>query len=245
MTAYPMGGALGVRANYPTVYDDGNAYRPRGPIHYNAQQVAILGESITSENEADSGPDQDGVNNINPSTNTPNEDISDNGVIFPVNMPQCRWSTFDYKVKVIQEDTPFWINVWCDWNRDGDWDDTIDEACASIPEWAVQNQFVYGLEQGVHILTTPAFMSYHPKSGTSQIWMRITLSDQPWTGGSGIGYVGNGGSGPIDGYEFGETEDLYFIPDTTATICEDFDGDGDVDMDDLTTFVNDWLANCQ
>ena len=60
----------------------------------------------------------------------------------------------------------------------------------------------------------------------------------------GEGVLGNGGSGPSEGYEVGETEDLYFIPETTATICQDFNGDGVVNMDDLTDFVNEWLANC-
>jgi hypothetical protein len=56
--------------------------------------------------------------------------------------------------------------------------------------------------------------------------------------------LGNGGSGPNNGYAVGETEDLYFIPETTATICQDFNGDGVINMDDLQSFVNEWLANC-
>jgi hypothetical protein len=244
MTAYPMGGSLGVRANYPTVYDDGG-FGPKGPIHQDPTAVAYLGEGVTHEDEADIGSDQDGINNINPLTNNPNQDYSDDGVIFPISMPQCDWTTFDYEVTVVDPDVDLWVNVWCDFNRDGDWDDIIESSCSSIPEWAVQNQLLYDLPVGLNQLTTPAFRSYHPKSSYEQIWMRITLSEQPWKGGENPGVLGNGGSGPSAGYEVGETEDLYFTPDTTSTLCQDFNGDGVVDMDDLTDYVNEWLANCQ
>ncbi|MBW7991090.1 MAG: hypothetical protein FVQ84_13890, partial [Planctomycetes bacterium] len=60
MTAYPKGGPSGVRAHYPTVFNDGRTTGPFGPIHLNAQAVvAHLGKNITGENEADTGPDQD------------------------------------------------------------------------------------------------------------------------------------------------------------------------------------------
>ena len=39
------------------------------------------------------------------------------------------------------------------------------------------------------------------------MWMRISLSEQRWSGGGGT--IGYGGSGPQGGYEFGETEDYY------------------------------------
>jgi hypothetical protein len=243
MTAYPMGGSLGVRANYPTVYDN-SGIAPKGPIHDNPLTVAYLGESVTHEDEADIGSDQDGINNINPLTNNPNQDYGDDGVLFPISMPQCDWTTFDYEVTVVDPDVDLWVNVWCDFNRDGDWDDVIQSSCAPVPEWAVQNQYLYDLPVGLNQLTTPAFRSYHPKNSYEQIWMRITLSDEPWKGGENPGMLGNGGSGPNDGYAVGETEDLYFIPETTSTICFDFNGDGDVNMDDLSDFVNEWLANC-
>jgi hypothetical protein len=243
MTAYPMAGPLGVRANYPTVYNDGG-YGPKGPIHENPAAVAYLGEAVTHEDEADIGADQDGINNINPLTNNPNQDYADDGVIFPINMPQCDWTTFNYEVTVIDPDVDLWVNVWCDFNRDGDWDDVIQSSCAPVPEWAVQNQLLFNLPVGLNVLTTPAFKSYHPKSSYEQIWMRITLSEQPWKGGENPGMLGNGGSGPNDGYAVGETEDLYFIPETTASICQDFNGDGVVNMDDLQDYVNEWLANC-
>ncbi len=74
--------------------------------------------------------------------------------------------------------------------------------------------------------------------------MRITISEQPWTGGANPGMRGNGGSGPQAGYEIGETEDYYFRPDIDYSVCRDLNGDGLVGMDDLTTFVGDWLESC-
>ena len=250
MTAYPKGAYSGVRAHYPTVYNDSSGTGPYGPIHFNPLAVAHLGKGITHENEADIGQDQDVLNNIRPTANSPDNDKGDDGVIFPLNMPQCRWTTLDYIVNVINPGTNLWVNVWCDWNRDGDWDDdsNTDQAliCTKgiISEWAVQNQYLFNLPAGLNQLTTPAFLSCQPFISPKEIWMRITLSEQPWTGGSDPGSRGNGGSGPQDGYEIGETEDYYFMPDTSFSICEDFNGNGVINLEDLAAFTTDWLENC-
>ncbi|MBN2183365.1 MAG: hypothetical protein JW715_15755, partial [Sedimentisphaerales bacterium] len=91
----------------------------------------------------------------------------------------------------------------------------------------------------------PAFLSWHEKSSPDAIWMRITLSEQPWKGGSNPGETGNGGSGPAAGYLIGETEDYYFVPKGDCDICEDANGDGVIDINDLTVIVNQWLTCCQ
>ena len=250
MTAYPKGGPSGVRAYYPTVYNDGRTTGPFGPIHLNSPMVAHLGKNITSENEADTGPDQDITNNIKPTTNMPDNDKGDDGIIFPVNMPTCRWTTLDYIVNVVNPGTNLWVNVWCDWNRDGDWDDSTltnpNLTCSGkiVSEWAVKNQYLINLPAGLNQMTTPAFLSWHPNVGTKQIWMRITLSKKPWTGGSAPGVRGNGGSGPRDGHVFGETEDYYFIPDASFSICQDYNGDGLINIQDLAALTTDWLENC-
>ena len=250
MTAYPKGGPSGVKAYYPTVFNDGSSSGPYGPIHLNPLAVAHLGKKITNENEADMGPDQDVFNNIKPQSNSPDNDNGDDGVIFPVSMPQCRWTTLDYIINVINPGTNLWINIWCDWNRDGDWDDdsSTDPAlvCSKgiISEWTVQNQYLINLPAGLNQRTTPAFLSWHPEKGTEEIWMRITLSEKPWTGGSAPGVKGNGGSGPQDGYDIGETEDYYFIPDTSFSICEDYNGDGEINLQDLAAITSEWLENC-
>ena len=251
MTAYPKGGPSGVKAHYPTVYNDGRTTGPFGPIHLNAQGVvAHLGKKITSEDEADTGPDEDFTNNIRPTTNTPNNDKGDDGIVFPVNMPKCRWTTIDYTVNVVRPGTNLYVNVWCDWNRDGDWDDTTltnqSLTCSKgiVSEWVVKNQYLINLPAGLNQITSKAFLSWHPDEGTRQIWMRITLSKKPWTTGSAPGVRGNAGSGPRDGHELGETEDYYFIPDTSFSICEDYNGDGVINLQDLAAFTNDWLEHC-
>jgi hypothetical protein len=251
MTAYPKGGPSGVKAHFPTVYNDGRTTGPFGPIHLNAQGVvAHLGKKITSEDEADTGPDEDFTNNIRPTTNTPDNDKGDDGIVFPVNMPKCRWTTIDYTVNVVRPGTNLYVNVWCDWNRDGDWDDTTltnqSLTCSKgiVSEWVVKNQYLINLPAGLNQITSKAFLSWHPDEGTRQIWMRITLSKKPWTTGSAPGVRGNAGSGPRDGHEFGETEDYYFIPNTSFSICEDYNGDGVINLQDLTAFTNDWLEHC-
>jgi len=246
MMAYPSQGMLPVvvPAHYPTVYNDGTGTGPYGPVHLNAQTSAFLGKKITREIEADTGADEDGVNNIRPSSDRPDRDQGDDGVVLPLNMPNCWWSTFDYIVNVINPDTDLWVNVWIDWNRDGDWDDTLDCPEGPAPEWAVQNQFLFNLPAGSSQITTPAFLPWHPDDGTEEIWMRITLSGQPWRRGSNPGAKGNAGSGPQEKYEIGETEDYLFTPDATCSICKDYNGDGVIDINDLVTYVSDWLENC-
>jgi len=41
-----------------------------------------------------------------------------------------------------------------------------------------------------------------------------------------------------------ETEDYYFIPDKSFSICEDINGDGVINLEDLAAFTTDWLENC-
>jgi hypothetical protein len=242
MVTYPTA----KQAHFPTVFDDGSGFGPYGPIHLNPTDLAFLGNSVSREGEADIGPDQDGINNISPLLQQNNLDQADDGVVFPINMPDCQWTTFDYIVNVVTANTDLYVNVWCDWNRDGDWDDdsTTNPSMVSdkgnIDEWAVQNQLLFNLSNGVHEITTPAFLSWHPQNGPENLWMRITLSEQPWKGGSGAG-----GSGPQEGYSFGETEDYYFVPEITCELCKDTNGDGVININDLVMYVNQWLANCQ
>ncbi len=244
MAAYPKGGPLGVRASYPTVFNDGSGQGPYGPVHLNPLAVAHLGSTITNEAEADIGIDQDAVNNIVPLGKLSDLDQGDDSVIFPFNLPHCRWTTFDYFVNVINPGANLWANVWFDWNRDGDWDDTLTCSSHPTPEWAVQNQYLFNLAAGLHRITTRAFLPNHPKNTPEEIWMRLTLSEQPWTGGSNPGTKGNGGSGPQTGYEYGETEDYYFTPMTSYTACEDFNGDGVISLEDLGALTAEWLENC-
>jgi len=241
----------GVEAHYPTVFNDGSGLGPYGPYHVNEEMVAYLGKTITHETEADQGWDEDQVSNIIPRLpNGPNRDGGDDGVAVPLALPDCGWATIEYTVTVVQPGTDLWVNVWLDFNRDGDWDDTLTNCLAGpTPEWAVQNQFLFGLSAGEHKIRTPAFLCWHNPSGLQKIWMRITLAEQPWTGGSNPGQLGNAGSGPQAKYAIGETEDYYFTPDTTGggedcPLCHDVNGDGTIDIDDLAALTAQWLANC-
>jgi hypothetical protein len=250
MNAYPSGHtglSYSVKANFPTVYDDGSGTGPYGPVHLNDDLVAYLGTSITKETEADTGPDEDPSNNIitSPGT-TANRDNGDDAIDLkvPLNLPNCCWTTLEYKVTVVDPSVDLWVNIWCDWNRDGDWDDVVECPEGPAPEWAVQNQFLFNLPAGPHTITSPAFLPWHPDD-IEHIWIRITLSEQPWKTGSNPGELGNAGSGPQGKYLIGETEDYYIIPEKPlCCMCKDHDGDGDVDMDDLVYYSDMWLIQC-
>lgn len=258
MSAYPSshtGLPNSIRANFPTVYNDGSGSGPYGPFHINNRLVAYLGRGITRETEADTGPDEDSSNNIfiHPQGHTANRDGGDDGVYYPdIDLPRCCWTTFEFEVTVVDPSVDLWFNAWFDWNRDGDWDDVEHCSKGPAPEWAVQNQFLGNLPAGVNRITSRAFLPWHPDGVPDQIWMRLTLAEQPWKTGSSPGQVGNAGSGPRDKYLYGETEDYYFIPDrdsdcpddSTCPICKDYNGDGKIDMDDLILFTEMWLDDC-
>jgi hypothetical protein len=248
MSAYPAGHTglpYSIWANFPTVYDDGSGAGPYGPIHLNEKMVAYLGKTITREIEADTGPDEDTRNNIRPANgSSANLDGGDDGIKTPLSLPNCCWTTLDYEVTVVDPNVDLWVNIWLDWSRDGDWDDVVDCPEGPAPEWAVQNQFLFNLPIGLNTITSTAFRPWHPEGGPEKIWLRITLSEQPWKTGSNPGEVGNAGSGPEAKYEIGETEDYYGLPNITCSTCKDHDGDGVIDMDDLVFYTADWLEDC-
>jgi hypothetical protein len=242
MTAYP-----GVNANFPTVYVAGSP--PPGPIHWQPLAVAYLGPMVSLELEADTGQDQDILNNINPPADTPDQDSApvggDDGVVnMPIALPHCQFTSFDYLVNVVNPGFGLlYVNVWFDWNRDGDWDDIQMCGAKLVPEWAVQNQVLFNLPVGISQITTPGFMCWHPNPGIDDpIWMRITVSEKVWTGLAYAGMVGNGGSCVPGGYTFGETEDYYFAPNTSPQQCDaDLDNSGFVNFLDFAILANDWL----
>jgi hypothetical protein len=248
MTAYTSGAGV-VQAHFPTVFDDRDG-RPRGPLHVQPLAVAFLGEAVSLEIDADKGADEDSVNNIDPGKDKADQDGADDGVLLPIQMPDCGWTSFDYLVNVIEPERDLWVNVWLDWNRDGDWDDDSltdpKMVCGErhVSEWAVQNQYLFGLPAGLHQISAPAFLAWHPAKGPEKIWMRITLSEQPWTGGDSPGTPGNGGSGPAEGYDIGETEDYLIEPETGCALCEDLNDDGEIDFDDLIELIYDWIDCC-
>ncbi|NQV32255.1 MAG: hypothetical protein HQ515_06145, partial [Phycisphaeraceae bacterium] len=211
MTAYP---APLVQAHYPTVYAAGSP--AFGPLHLEPKALAYLGPKVTLEIEADLGPDEDPSNNILPRNDAPDRDNADDSIVLPLVLPSCESVTFDYDVTVTQLlYNQVFVNVWFDWNRDGDWDDVVDcENGLVVPEWAVQNQAIPLTALGMMTQTTPPFMSWHPLSQDERnpLWMRITLAERPW----GLTNAMRGGAGPQGGYQYGETEDYLLYPRLTS-----------------------------
>ena len=95
MTAYPPG----VVARYPTVFDPATGL-PEGPKHWQPRTDAWLGPHVTLENDADWLPDEDGQTNIGPSTDSPDRDGADDGLLPPVPAPHCVSSWFTYTVTI-------------------------------------------------------------------------------------------------------------------------------------------------
>lgn len=249
MTAYTIAGLIPIPGNFPTVFEAA-AGKPRGPLHAAPLAVAHLGPGVTLEIEADKGADEDATTNLIAGQDQADKDGADDGVVLPLKLPQGELASFEYIVSVIEPNRDLWVNVWFDWNRDGDWDDsgtTNPEMVAGdrkVSEWAVQNQYLYGLPIGTHKIVTPGFLAWHLDKGPEKVWMRITLSEKPWKGGATPGVTGNGGSGPAEGYEIGETEDYLITPEAVCTLCEDRNKDGQVDFDDLVDLLYQWLDDC-
>ena len=254
MTTFPSA----VQANYPTVYNDGSAIGPYGPIHLEPKIVAYLGKQVSLENEADLGPDEDPNNNILPASNTPDQESADDCVVsMPLNIPHNIPTKFKYWVTIVNPTYDMYANVWFDWNRDGDWNDTLTAFGGLCPEWAVQNQLISGLPIGMHTVVTPLFRPWHPAPTIfthilkpPYIWMRITLSEEPVTFDQDLD---TGGEGPASGYRFGETEDYYFRPKSKINVISadpiaiwrsgDINGDRIVDFNDFSYFAQYWLQD--
>ena len=201
MTAYG-----GVPAQFPTVFDAGSP--PYGPLHRNSTVVFLLGYNLTSELEADRGPDADGVSNISPLYNRADQDEGDDGLLLPVFFGHCRPVTLTYHISVLAPlPGPVYLNVWADWNRNGSWGDTPSCNGQPAPEWAVMNQVLTLTGPGVYTMRTPVFLPYN-NAPDQPLWLRISISEQR--------AVRADGSGPPAGWQWGETED-YLIPGYSQT----------------------------
>jgi len=211
MAAYPL---AGVTARFPTVFDPATG-APQGPKHLDITAQYWLGAGVSREDEADTGADGDGVNNITPppSPGTPNQDRLDDGV-FPlspsgISLPQCGSTQFRYIATAPATATlpRGYVNVWFDFNRDGDWQDTltctlVTGAVLTVREWAVQNQLISVPLGTSTVFATPVFTSYHT-GNAREVWMRISIAETVAPG------APVDGRGPASGYRYGETEDYY------------------------------------
>ena len=208
MTAYPAGGPLGVQANFPVVVFPSAPASPDGYGMCHLWGPSYLGPPVmpskTPEFDADNGFDADGVNNIDPVANTPDQDGHDDGVVFPSVLPDC--GIVNITVRGVAAGDQY-VNAWFDWNRDGDWNDGSVCGCGDN-EWAVQD---FQVPAGVFSVSIP-IVPCHPVADTDPLWARVTLSPESsdvmgdeWQAGAVKSWVGC----PTDG----ETEDYYLMPE--------------------------------
>lgn len=204
-----------IPANYPTVVD-AKSTTPQGPWHRNPTQRAWLGADAGSEEHADHGVDNDYfMTNIEPNENRPSQypdskanwDNYDDSLGFnqSIILPNCAETTFVFKATGAAKagTTSNYLNVWFDFNRDGDFNDNIlckgpsDTTWQHAPEQAVRNMPIT-IAPGHNTFMTRRFRSSH-SDYNQLIWMRMTLTSTEVSS--------TDGSGPPDGHQHGETED--------------------------------------
>ncbi|RME42185.1 MAG: hypothetical protein D6791_18330 [Chloroflexi bacterium] len=212
----------GVQGQFPTVYGAGSP--PYGPKHLNNPLRFNLGELITAEDEADTGSDQDGINNL--IQGQADNDGQDDGVTLPDFLDHCTTTSFTYTVRVLDPTlygTQVYLNAWFDFNRDGQWGGTFACSAGLASEWAVQNHAIT-LGSYYASFTSPTFYVYNTDP-TEDMWVRVTLSDSPASNADG--------SGPAGGYKDGETEDYLWIApwDIEVTAVEVSQGIQNLDND--------------
>jgi hypothetical protein len=196
-----------VVAHFPTVFEP-ELGDVQGPIHWQPRSAFWLGRDVSDEYDADIEPDEDHRTNIDPVTNGADRDEKDDGLVAAsLRLPDCAVTTFDVVVTLKEPSARPLLNVWFDFNRDGDWGDNL--TCNSngrvlnIGEWAVRNQRLT-LKPGTNTIHTTSFAATGAPTAKQRMWMRITLSDAPAP-------EAGDGRGPATGYRFGETED-YLLP---------------------------------
>lgn len=216
MAAYP-----GTQANYPTVFDPATGL-PEGPRHGHPRPFH-LGERVSREAEADTGPDQDPLNNLVPAANNPDNDRADDGTNLALwNLNHCQTTNLPVRVAITpqavnyfqQLGTPGYLNIWIDSNRDGDWADAAPCGQTPAPEHIVIDfpVNVVALGAGLQLLNVPTGLV--PWQITDQpAWVRITLSELPSNKTLNAGGLSYGdGRGYPTPFKTGETEDYYYRP---------------------------------
>ena len=198
-----------IAAQFPTVFWGGNP--ATGPKHFNSALLYYLGNSstggtITCEDQADSGPDCDGVNNIVPNTNTSDLDKGDDGPVWSTmgSITACQPKQYRYFVTVTSGG-PYtaYVNSWYDFNQSGNWGQVFGCNGLAVDEWIVKNQAINLPGPGVYVFSTPVFNAA-PNTATYPRWARISLSNTPLSLNSPDA---RRGSGPVNGWSLGETED--------------------------------------
>ena len=199
-------------AQFPTVFFGG--VQPTGPKHFNNPTLYFLGNAnvggtITCEGQADMGADCDGVNNINPPANTPDQDKGDDGPDWAGLGPiaGCQPKQYRYWVTV-QAGGPYtaYVNSWYDFNQSGRWGEILPCGAVNVDEWIAKNQVINLPGPGTYAFSTPVFQAAQNNSNYPR-WVRISLSDTPLPNTA----AARQGSGPAQGWKLGETED-YRLP---------------------------------
>ncbi len=217
MAAYP-----GVPALFPTVFDPATGL-PEGPRHSHPRPFH-LGQRVSLEAEADIGPDQDPLNNIEPAANDPDNDRRDDGTNLAFwNLNHCQTTNLPVQVAITpqavnyfqQLGTPGYLNIWIDSNRNGTWAEFAQCGQQPAPEHIVIDfpVNVVGLGAGLHLLNVPTGLVPW-QTIDDPAWVRITLSELPanktLTTPAGLAY--GDGRGYPNPFKTGETEDYLYKP---------------------------------
>ncbi|MEM7125604.1 MAG: DNRLRE domain-containing protein [Chloroflexota bacterium] len=184
---------LGIQANFPTVFDPATGLPP-GPRHLRPW-LFHLGPDVSNEVEADIGRDADGVNNIEPLADTPDQDWYDDGSSLTL-QGACEPAIADVEVnvslKALQHfsttNPTAYLNVWLDWSYDGDWDDSFvcigpggqGEGVAEhiLIDYPID---VAAMMAGTNTITgiVTSRVPWPAQFNEMERWIRFTLSDQP------------------------------------------------------------------
>lgn len=225
--------AASVGGFFPTVADPLVAGAgATGMCHYIKPSGAYLGVGVSEEADADLRPDGDTPIDFNlwPVANISDGD-SDNGLDLPEWWFNQIPTIFTYTVSVPATGATGnrYVNVWFDWNRDGDWADATvvcDTTRGTAAEHVLQNQVV-NIAPGASQTFTSNLLPCNPApfNNKTAVWVRITLSNEPIN--LGTQYDGSGRAAGTT-YEYcyaeGETEDWYFSPkDPTAVTLARFE----------------------
>ncbi len=223
-----------IPAQYPTVFDPATGL-PSGPYHRNAAPLH-LGMQVSSELEADIGPDADVVHNIRPvpaNNQRANRDRYDDGVgVGQISFADCQVATIPIRVFVSpqavqafqQQNAKAKLNVWLDSDRNGDWAGSLQCAGGQAREHIVINADVdvVALGAGIHSLSfTSGLVSWPANLADKPAWLRVSLSESPAPLPLNDGVAYGDGRGPAAGYSVGETEDYYYLAATAAAAAPD------------------------
>ena len=195
-----------VEGAFPTLLATANsAPAIPGNHHWDPYYIG-LGPDVSVEADAYAPmADEDPVPNIDPFFDVANQDSVCDGLLTSY-LPMAEMTELQIIIRSLA-DTEAYLNVLCDWNRDGKWDGLDPDNGA--PEWAVQNQLVK-LTPVYNAIWSDSFL-VSPTGGLT--WMRINLS---------LGPIGGDNWDGAGEFEYGEVEDYLIdihkrdIPDTNS-----------------------------